>query len=94
MWGNPLLAAAALMVLLSLLFYKVNLHFLAGGQLSVMLWMAAGLPVFALGLTLVAALAQPPNSYAALAALVALGNSLMGFGFRLLAARWASRDRR
>lgn len=86
-WDNPLLAALGLMVFLSVLFYKVNLHFLAGGQLAVMIWMVVGVPLFAISFALMAALLHPPQSYGALAALASIGNGMLGLGLRLLTMR-------
>ena len=88
MWGNPLLASLTLMILLSLLFYKLNLHFLSGGQLAIMIWMVGGVPLLAVVLALVAALMQPPQSYGALAALAGLGNGMVGLGLRMFTLKW------
>ncbi|MBI2954837.1 MAG: hypothetical protein HYY30_11025 [Chloroflexi bacterium] len=87
MLGSPLLAALALMALVSVLFYKINVQFLSGGQLAMMIWVAAGIPIFAVSFALMATLMQPPQSYGALAALAGLGNGMVGLGIRLIALR-------
>ena len=93
MWVESIIPASVLMCVLSVLFYKLNVHFLYDGYLPMMLWMGIGVPVLVIALALMAASAEPPHSYTAIAGLVALANGMVGLGLKVLGMR-SSQSRR
>lgn len=87
MWENSLVLPVALMLITSIIFYELNLRFLYDGHLTIMIWMAVGVPLLVITLALMAVSASPPRSYAAIAALVGLSNSMLGLGLKVLGIR-------
>ncbi len=91
MLGSSLIYALMLMAVVSLLIYKINMQMLGGGQLALTIWLGAGVPVFAITFALMAAMMQPPQTYIALAALLGVGNGMLGLGLKMLMERHATR---
>ncbi len=90
---NSLVMPVALTLVLSIVFFMLNLRFFQDGHLTIMIWMAAGVPILVVFLAIVAASSSPPRSYAAIAGLVGIANGMVGLGIRIVGFRLRQRGR-
>jgi len=87
MWEESVILPLALMVALTVIFYKLNVRLLYESYFAILLWIAIGVPVLVVMLALMAATSKPPQSYTAIAALIGISNSLVGLGLKVLGIR-------